>query len=365
MTFALREHIRTAFAPPRYLALPLSGIDISTSGVKAVRLSEGAHGITLTGYSDVRMASGAFADGEIIDRAEVIKALSSATKSAGISAANVALPESKSYLFETSVSGSKKEDWNVSVEQRLDELVPLPPPETVFDIVKVGQDGDGNSLVAGIGFARRIVDNMLSVFDEAGIRVQALEGETFASSRALLPHGDESTALVIDVGRATTKIFIVSRRIPLFATTIGFGGHSLTLAVQKHFGVTEAEARKIKAERGIVPIPGNEDYLAAMLSTVSAIRDEIRTRLEYWQDKASDSGVHTPVTHAILVGGNASVRGFLEYLEGALKIPVIAGDVFTNLASRDEWIPTLDYTESLAYATAIGLALRDDMKGYE
>ena len=35
-----------------------------------------------------------------------------------------------------------------------------------------------------------------------------------------------------------------------------------------------------------------------------------------------------------------------------------------NLASRDTWIPTLDYTESLAYATAIGLALRDDIQSY-
>ncbi|MEK7179714.1 MAG: pilus assembly protein PilM, partial [Patescibacteria group bacterium] len=153
-------------------------------------------------------------------------------------------------------------------------------------------------------------------------------------------------------------------RIPRFATTIGIGGHALTLAVQKHFGVTEAEARKIKAERGIVPAPGNEDYLAAMLSTVSAIRDEISTRLDYWQEKAKTSATQTPVTHAILVGGNASVRGFPEYLEGALKIPVVAGDVFTNLASRDTWIPTLDYTESLAYATAIGLALRDDIQSY-
>lgn len=365
MALALREHIRTAFAPPRYLALSLSGIDISTSGVKAVRLSEGAHGITLAGYSDVRLPSGAFADGEIVDRAVVAKTLSAAAESAGISAANVALPESKSYLFETSVAGANREDWRIAVEQRLDELVPLPPPETMFDFVKVGQDGNGNHLIAGIGFARRIVDNMLSVFDEAGIRVQSLEGETFASSRALLPRGDESTALIIDVGRATTKISIVSHRIPRFATTVGFGGHSLTLAVQKHFGVTEAEARKIKAERGIVPAPGNEDYLSAMLSTVSAIRDEIRTRLEYWQDKASDSGARTPVTHAILVGGNASVRGFPEYLEGALKIPVASGDVFTNLASRDEWIPSLDYTESLAYATAIGLALRDDIQTYE
>lgn len=361
MTSVFREYIRAALAPPRYLALPLAGIDLSTSGVKAVRLTEGTLGLILDGYADVRLPSGAFVGGEIVDRSAIVEALSSAAKSAGISSANVALPESKSYLFEASAPGAKKDEWRMAVEQHIDEFVPLPPPETVFDVVKVGQDERSNSLVVGAGFARRIVDDILSVFDQAGIKVQTLEGETFASSRALLPRGDESTALIIDVGRSTTKISIVSKRIPRFATTIGIGGHSLTLAVQKHFGVTEDEARKIKAERGIVPVPGNEDYLATMLSTVSAIRDEISTRLDYWQEKMTGSGVHTPVTRAILVGGNASLRGFPEYLEGALKIPVVAGDVFTNLASRDVWIPALDYTESLAYATAIGLALRDDI----
>ena len=364
MSFAFREHIRAALAPPRYLALPFSGIDLSTSGVKAVRLAEEAHGLTFVSYAEARLPSGAFTDGEIVDHATVAEVLSATATAAGIFAANVALSESKSYLFETTIPGTSAPEWRIAIEQHLDELVPLPPPETVFDIVRVGQGERGDTLVAGIGFARRIVDDTLSVFDMANIRVQALEGETFASSRALLPRGDESTALIIDVGRSTTKISIVTRRIPRFATTIGIGGHALTLAVQKHFGVTEAEARKIKAERGIVPAPGNEDYLAAMLSTVSAIRDEISTRLDYWQEKAKTSVTQTPVTHAILVGGNASVRGLPEYLEGALKIPVVAGDVFTNLASRDTWIPTLDYTESLAYATAIGLALRDDIQSY-
>lgn len=365
MSFALREYIRSAFAPPRYLAPSFSGIDISASGIKAVRLTEEAHGLTLAGYADVRLPSGAYANGEVVDRAAVAETLLSATKSAGISAANVALPEAKSYLFETTVPGASKDEWRTAVEQRLDELVPLPPSETVFDVVRVGQDEKGDALVVGTGFARRIVDDTLSAFDQAGIRVESLEGENFASPRALLPRGDESTVLIIDVGRSTTKISIVTRRVPCFATTIGFGGHALTLAVQKHFGVTESEARKIKAERGIVPAPGNEDYLATMLSTVSAIRDEIFTRLEYWQEKASHAGAHSPVTHAILVGGNASVRGFPEYLEGALRIPVTAGDVLVNLASRDKWIPILDYTESLAYATAIGLALRDDIQPYE
>lgn len=363
MDFPFRERIRAAFAPPSYLALPLSGMELSTSGVKAARLIDGPYGLTLESWADTRLPPGAYVDGEIVDHDTVVKTVLDTAGNAGISACNVALPESKSYLFEALTPGNSLSECRTAIEQRIDELVPLPPSETVFDIVKVGGGDRGETFVAGVGFARRIIDDTLSVFDKAGVGVRSLEGEMFAAARALLPRGDESTVLIVDVGRSTTKVSIVSKRIPRFATTIGIGGHSLTLAVQKHFGVTEAEARKIKYEKGIVPAPGNEDYLAAMLSTVSAIRDEISSRLEYWQDRsASSTSGHSPVTKTILIGGNASVRGFTEYLEGALKIPVIAGDVFTNLASRDAWIPELDYNESLAYTATIGLALRDDIQ---
>lgn len=359
MSLVFSERLRTLFAPPQYVALSLTGIDLSTSGVKAVRLVEGTHGLILESHSQSRLPIGAFTDGEIVDRAAIVEALMIAAHTIGISAANVSLPESKSYLFETSATGSGKNEWQTAIEQHLDEFIPLPPSEVVFDFVDVGRDEHNATLVAGVGFARRIIDDILSTFDQAGMVVRSLEGETSAASRALLPIGDESTVLIIDVGKTTTKLSIVTRRVPRFATTIDIGGHALTLAVQKYFGVTEAEARKVKAERGIVVTPGNEDYLAAMLSTVSAIRDEISRHLEYWQSRAVLGGIHEPVSHVILAGGNASVRGLPEYLEGALQIPVTAGDVFTNLASRDTWIPSLDYTESLAYATAIGLALRD------
>lgn len=365
MAFVSGEQLRAAFAPPRYLAPSLSGVDISTSGVKVVRLTEGAHGLTLEHYAQVRLPLGVFTEGEIIDRETMIKAIITAVDAAGISAANVSLPESKSYLFETKALGTGKPEWRIAVEQRLEELVPLPPPEVTFDVIGMGRMETGDESVVGVGFARRIVDAILSIFDEAHIPVRALEEETFAMARALIPHGDTGTTLIIDVGKTTTKMAVVTGCIPRFATTFGIGGHALTLAVQKHFGVTEAEARKVKSERGIVPALGNEDYLAAMLSTVSAIRDEISRRLAYWQEKAVIAGAHEPVSRIILAGGNASVRGLPEYLEGALQIPVTAGDVFTNFAPRDTWIPELDYTESLAYATAIGLALRDHVHSYE
>jgi type IV pilus assembly protein PilM len=235
--------------------------------------------------------------------------------------------------------------------------VPLSAVEVDFDVVPVGERARGEQRLAGIALPQRIVDETLAVFDEAGIEVRALEGEAFSLARALIDRGNDATVLLIDIGKTTTKIAIVTRGIPRFSATIGIGGHALTLAIQKHVGVTESDARRVKAERGIL-LAGDEEYRTALLSTVSAIRTEVARRLEYWQERAAATG-HERVSRAILAGGNASVRGLPEYLADAFKLPVLVGEVFTGLASRDHWVPALPRSESLAYATAIGLALRD------
>ncbi|MDB5264942.1 MAG: Type pilus assembly protein PilM [Parcubacteria group bacterium] len=349
---------RVELAPPRYLAAPAAGIDISASGIKLAVIEEKLHGLELVAFGEERLAPGVIIGGEISNPQVVADAIRTLTRKHRIRFANIALSESRSYLFEAEAPGANLSEWRTSVEQHLDEYVPLPSTEVAFDIAPVKIE-NAKAQVVGVGYARRVIEESLRMLDEAGIAARAIESETFSVARALLPYGDTETVLIIDIGRTTTKLSVVGSGIPRFATTLDIGGHALTLAVQKHFSVTEEEAKRVKAEKGLVAGAGNEEYIAAMLSTVSVIRDEIVRRLDYWQTHAVAGGLHEPVTRVVLAGGNATVRGLPEYLETALKLPVELGEVFTNLASRDVWLPPIDYLESLAYATAIGLALRE------
>lgn len=347
---------RIALPPPRYLWPLSAGIDISTSGVKLAVVKERAHGLELTVADERRFEAGVFERGEMTDRPAVVKALVSLRRAHGVEQAHVALPEMRAYLFETDAEGNAPAARRASVERRIDEFVPIPPADVTFDLVPLRPNGNGGERVIGVGYARRAVDEMLSVLEESGIRARSLESETFSVPRALCAPGEAETVLIIDIGRSTTKVEVATGRVPRYATTLDIGGHALTLAVQKHFGVTEEEAKNVKAEKGIVAGEGGEEYIAAMLSTVSAIRDEIMRRLDYWQTHAKPED---RATRAVLVGGNATVRGLAPYLAGALGIPVADGDVFRNFAPLDAWAPPLPKPQSLAYATAIGLTLRD------
>lgn len=350
---ALSRFLRVELAPPAYLSLPTAGIDISTSGIKFARIREHLHGLELDDYGSYELPEGTVVGGELRDPAKVAEGVRALMRKHHIRFANVALPESRGYLFEATVPEGTPDAQKVAVEQHLDEYVPLPASDVTFAIAPLSKVPEGMRMV-GVGYARRVVDETLAVLDDAGVRTRALESETFSLPRALLPADNNETVLLIDIGKTTTKLLVATSRLPRYVTTLDIGGHALTLAVQKHFGVSEEEARRVKAEKGIAPGPGNEEYLAAMLSTVSVIRDEIAKRLEYWQGHAGE-----PVSRAILAGGNAAILGLPEYLEASLKVPVALGDVFSNFASRDRWLPPLSYNASLAYGTAIGLALRD------
>ncbi|MBP6860319.1 MAG: pilus assembly protein PilM [Candidatus Pacebacteria bacterium] len=357
MAGSFARFARVNLAPPKYLSMPTFGVDVSVSGIKAALLTEHAHGLELSTYAEEILPEGAFTSAEITDTAAVIKAITEIAKKNKIRTAAIALPESRTYLFEADVVGKTPMALATAVEARIDEFVPLPPSEVAFDIVPAGKKGEETHIV-GVGYARRVITQSLSVFDDAGVSVRAIESELFSMPRAVLRPGDPATVVIIDIGKTTTKLIVVANRLPRYATTLDIGGHALTQAVQKYFGVSEEEARRVKVERGLVAAGGNEDYRAAMLSTVSAIREEIARRLEYWQTKAVGEGDHEPISRAIVVGGNATVKGLPEYLAAGLKIPVELGDVFTNLAPRDKWLPSIEYNHSLAYATAIGLALR-------
>lgn len=353
---------RIELAPPRFLAMPAAGIDISTSGIKTAVLAERIGGLELIEYGEQLLPLGAITGGEITDPVMVAKAIGEVAHAHHIKFANIALSESRSYLFEARLEGDHRTASSVELraltEQHIDEYIPLPPTEVAFDVTPVIVT-ETNMTVAGVGYARRVIEESLATLDEAGIVTRAIESETFSMARALMPRTSRETVLIIDIGKTTTKLMVVTGQTPRFATTLDIGGDALTQAVMKHFGVTEEEAKHVKAEKGLVSGTEQDEYVATMLITVSAIREEILRRLEYWQGRAQAGTDHEPVERVILTGGNATVRGLPEYLETALKLPVVLGDVFTNLASRDVWLPPLDYMESLAYATAIGLALRD------
>lgn len=351
---------RALFPPPRFLKMPTAGIDMSASGVKFVVLNHSVSGVVIESFGTYRFKKGIIVDGDLVERSTLQTLLKKIKKSHGVHFANIALPEQKSYLFQTKVPYTDNDTaLQVSVGQNISEQVPLPKQEARFDANRLLRDKDTQH-VAGIAYARRIIAEYNDAFTAGGITVRAMESEMHALPRALLKQGSSGTCMIVDFGKTTTKIMIVQDgKHPLFATTLDIGGHALTMAVQKFYGVTEDEAKVIKREKGIIPEEGNLGYLSSVLTTLSGLRDEVSKRFEYWQDRARTEKLVHPIEKIILAGGNGSLRGLPEYLMASVGVPVHTGDPFVNLAHFNDVVPPIEFEQSLSYSVAIGLALRE------
>ena len=115
---------------------------------------------------------------------------------------------------------------------------------------------------------------------------------------------------------------------------------------------------RIKNTEGLVRGVESSDVRDALISTVSVIRDELATRMQYWHAR-TDGKENRRINNVILCGGSANLKGLPEYLTETLGIPALRGNVWENAFSLTDTVPPIDRFHSYGYAAAIGLALKN------
>lgn len=353
---SVRDSVLSVFPVPAFVAPPAAGIDISSGSVKCVLLGDRGASAYLKGFFETPLPEGIVRGGDIEDRGRLVEVLRALRLRHGVRSVHACLPERKAYLYQVLVPKDAK-DLRSGVEYDFESHVPLPPGEAIYDFEPV-RTIEAGTLVSVTAYAKRVVNEYRSVFTDAGIELRSLEVESQALARAAVAGRDrDTTVMVIDFGRRTTRIAVVDHGAVSFTATVDIGGDTLTTAVMKNFNVSEEEAEKIKNERGFLMNKENESLVGALVSTVSVVKDEVARHLAFWNAPPTDEFPREPIQKVLVCGGNANLRGFPEYLEGALGVHVMAANVWANAFSLDRYIPAMPSHSSFEFATAIGLAL--------
>jgi type IV pilus assembly protein PilM len=352
----IEDALLSVFPPPSLLSMNAAGIDISAGTVKCVTLKEAGLASELSSYLELPVPQGAIVEGGIESPEKVVDILRTMRLRLRLKYANASLSERKAYLYQTIVPLEAK-SLRDGVEFDLEAHVPLAPAETIFDFEPV-KTIDSGTVVSVTAYARRMIEQYLAMFQKAGIALRSLEVESQALARAVLPYHSSGSTMLIDFGRHTTRIAIAENGVVCFTATLDVGGEAMTSAVMKHFNVDEAEAERIKTEKGFLMSAENKELVESLANTVSVVKDEIAKHLSYWNTPSPDGIPRAPVSRIIVCGGNANLRGFPEYLEGRVGVPVSLAHVWQNAFSLNRYIPPMPFDASLEYATATGLALR-------
>jgi type IV pilus assembly protein PilM len=343
------------FPTPRFLKFSYVGLDIGIESLHYIEFTSNGKSLVLG-----RFGKRAFEKGDSILTNESLKnTLKEIRKSDNVRYAKVSLPEEETYLFTTEVTGDTESEIKEFIEFHLEENVPILGSESLFDYYLLPKLDNKNIAVVSV-VSREVVNRYTSLLEECGITPVSFMVESGALSRAVVSKNYTGTHLLVYLSREKTMIAVVEDGFVQFSSTSNFGGGELTSAIQKQFGVDIEEARRIKYSDGLLKSTGDgENFSYVLANAISVLRDEIQRVSLYWLKLPQGSG--HPVEKIILCGKDAAIPGFSEYIANSLKLPVEISNVWGNIDHYNNFVPEINFEDSLSYATAIGLVISSRM----
>ena len=352
------------FPVPKLLQPRSAGIDISDASIKWLAFDPLGGKEKILSWGEEPLSEGIVVDGIIQDAAALAAALGAVKKKlGGIRYAHAALPEEAAYVFSMHVPAGSRRDGILSmIEFEFAGRVPITPAAAVYDFDVIEKYGSSGEEIGVVVFPRELAETYATAFRMADIHLLSLEVEARSIARAVSDiSGNEPVTLLVDFGRTRTGFAVLKRGIPIFTSTVAVGGAIMTRLLVEKMSLEPTAAEEFKNEKGLLSAMGSEKSpeAEALLSTASALTEEITRHYRYWDTRRNEQGERvTPVGRVLVVGGSANLKGLPDYIAAKVQASVERPNVWQNVCSFDEYIPPFDRRTSLKFATAIGLALR-------
>lgn len=237
-------------------------------------------------------------------------------------------------------------DWSriPKSEVRLEDHPDGPPPadtEKKPDVPKID--------VLVVAIHNDTIARYKDIVDKSKLEAGFFEIEIFSTMRAVL---DESLApvMIMDMGAASTKLYIVERGVIKASHTINRGSQDITTTISKSLGLSHEESEILKREKGA---DGSDSTLTHVITlTLDYIFAEANRMLLSYEKKYNKT-----ISKVMLIGGGAALKGLPELAKESFKTEAVAGNPFLKVATPAFLEPVLKNTAP-EFAVAIGLALR-------
>ena len=337
------------------------GIDIGTSTIKAVEISEEGGGLKLKNY-------GLFFLEEYLEKpfqayykesplffstSDIGRALKSTLKEAKIfiRQTNFTIPDFSSLFTNIELPPMAEKEISQAVYFQAKRYIPLPLNEVTLDWMIIGgKPGDKTGAkikILLVAVPKEIISQYQEIAKLADLELQTLEAEAFALRRALMKKGDQRLTCLIDIGAQSTTCSLVDNEIIQASHSFDVSGNQLTRVLAGSLDISWREAEKIKKKYGLTP-KTKEKVAEILLPLIDLILTEIKKLIQLEGQEPA---------FYILAGGTALMPGLREYFEKVLNKKVIIANPFEGLSFPSFLEPTLRQMGP-TLSVAVGAALR-------
>lgn len=352
------------------------GIDIGASSVKIVQLRASRGSAILETYGEI--ALGPYGKQPIgkpvrLGPEETAAAITDLIKEANITAraAALSIPFASSLVTVLDLPKVDAATLKQVVPIEARKYIPVPisevsldwfviPPDegtdSAFDRLKPQEKKPMGEEVLLVAIQNATLQNFQGITGSVGVHVDFFEIEIFSAIRSSIAHGI-APVVVVDIGAASTKMYVVERGIVRVTHLLTMGGAQITETLGRAMNWEFEKAERVKRERGLISgkaysADENEKINEALLSTLSRLFSEVnRVLLSYGQRYNKN------VSHVILTGGGASMPGLSAEAKRSLNAEVEIANPFAR-TEAPAFLGEVLRDIGPGFAVSTGLALR-------
>ena len=347
------------------MARSLIGLDIGAANVKMIQLKKARGNFQLQSFGMAPLPPQTIVENSLMNAGAVVEAirrLLSMTEGK-VKDCAVSIKGHSVIIKRISLPQMSKADLEKSIEWEAEQYIPFDISDVNVDVQILSPTGGeaGQMDVLLVAGKKDIIYDYTAVITEAGLNPIYVDVDAFAMANAFeinYPISPDETVALIDIGAGTTKIIVLSGRMPTFTRDINMGGQQFTEELQKQLGLSyeEAEALKLGGDEELEAesvIPQEVERIIQESSEV--LVQEVRRSLEFFSATSQDADI----ARLFLCGGTAKISSLHKILESRTGIPVTVMDPFRNIEIQEKQF-NMDFLRNSApmAAVAVGLGLR-------
>ena len=336
------------------------GLDVGTSAVRAVEV-ELSNPPLIRRMGQVSLPAGAVVDGEVADVSAVSMAVQRLWSDVGFKSKEVRVGMSSARVIVRTIEMPRlpRNELISTIQLQLDDYVPLPAAETVFNIRTMdGPEPTGQTQLLLLAATHRdAVQPLVMALADAHLKVSAIDVIPAALALALThpePGEGDDVDIVLSIGAGTVVVIAASGGEVLFSRTLtSANGRRTTERIASELAIGEGEAELYK-RLGATNDPTSALAMLATRPSVLELVDDVRASLEFYAEQPSARRVR----RLLVTGGGSLLPGLPTALSDELGIEVLAADPFANVRMGHTGFESCDLPYLAPYmAAAVGVAL--------
>jgi type IV pilus assembly protein PilM len=305
---------------------PLLGVDISSTAVKLLQLSQTGGRYRVEHYAVEPLPPNAVVEKNIVEVEAVGEAIKRALTRSGARARHAAAAVAGSAVITKVIpmqANLSDDEMDDQIQVEAGQYIPYPIEEVSLDFEVLGPVKDNPEMVQVLLAASRTenVDVRIAALDMGGLTAQVVDVEAFAMENAFRLISDQLSvpkdALValVDVGATMTTLNVLRNQRSIYTREQVFGGKQLTDEVMRRYGLSYEEAGLAKRQGGLpesYEVEVLEPFKEAMVQQVSRLLQFFYAGSEF-----------NRVDQIVLAGGCASIPGIAEMVEEQLGVQTV------------------------------------------